>query len=438
MNAKVKAAGRGVRRALLEWADGAPRCPAVLLSSGSDSCAVLFALLRAGKSPRCYSFQMEGHADPFDARRAREVCAALGLEHVTLILPRADLLAEARTVVLATGQTRKVDVECFWPVARSIERIPEAWVVTGHAGDGHYCLTKKAVIALWKSPRPREDFAALRAATLQAPNYMQVSALERHAAALGKRFEAPWLRRVNPHTFDALTWAEANRPQEKGPTVAAFADEFAALPPRKHSDLHAGGSGVKEAFASAFLNAGASHVASVAALFRAMLKGRQKLPVLVGESPSRTSESAHPLSGHPIAGKLARLCGVGVLEYLAAFDRWNLLTRYPGHSGNKGALFPRGEARARAADLTARGAFRGRPVLFLGSRVADAFGFDAEPLTWNAAEGAGGASRCAVLPHPSGVNRWWNDAANARRAEAFMRRFLNDAGQRVADEEVGV
>jgi hypothetical protein len=55
----------------------------------------------------------------------------------------------------------------------------------------------------------------------------------------------------------------------------------------------------------------------------------------------------------------------------------------------------------------------------LGRRVADVFGVLAnvgyfEKKLYNGAE-------AYVLPHPSGVNRWWNDPKNMHTAMVFMR-----------------
>ena len=62
--------------------------------------------------------------------------------------------------------------------------------------------------------------------------------------------------------------------------------------------------------------------------------------------------------------------------------------------------------------------FSERPfVLFLGRKVAEAFGFDFRRLGylwWD------GETECAVVPHPSGVNRWWNDWHNRTEASAFL------------------
>lgn len=93
----------------------------------------------------------------------------------------------------------------------------------------------------------------------------------------------------------------------------------------------------------------------------------------------------------------------------------NLLAEFPGKSG-KGDAFPIALARARAARMRLGG-----EVVLLGRHVARAFGAQGAPfLEWFDLRGAW----AAVVPHPSGVNHWWNDPANTNRAAVFLAGLL--------------
>lgn len=70
----------------------------------------------------------------------------------------------------------------------------------------------------------------------------------------------------------------------------------------------------------------------------------------------------------------------------------------------------------RSAERLCR-ALSGRRVVFLGKAVAAAFGVRANSLRWVEHRGM----TVAVLPHPSGVNTWWNNPDNRAAASAFMR-----------------
>ena len=95
---------------------------------------------------------------------------------------------------------------------------------------------------------------------------------------------------------------------------------------------------------------------------------------------------------------------------------------------------PAAEARERAAALVPR--LSGRRVLLLGSNVAGAFGFfDRPALRWQTFYHFDGETHrrvgpTALLPHPSGVNLWWNDPENRGRAARFMRALAREEGLR--------
>lgn len=140
-------------------------------------------------------------------------------------------------------------------------------------------------------------------------------------------------------------------------------------------------------------------------------------PVLVGQAPSRSGNASAPLTAKRVASRLSSCAGLSLEEYARAFDRRNLLDAWPGRSG-KGDNFPKNEAR-NSVFLMMEG-LRKRNVLFLGKQVAKAFGVFEDFLVefeWN--EG-----RAVVLPHPSGINLWWNSEANRALASDLLKRWL--------------
>ena len=131
----------------------------------------------------------------------------------------------------------------------------------------------------------------------------------------------------------------------------------------------------------------------------------------MGQAPSRLSDPREPLSGRS-GRRLASLCDLAPEAFLAAYDRVNLMDRFPGKLA-KGDAFPMAEARPRAEALLA-----GEPRRFvlLGRAVSQAFGFSAEPwLSWRPLAGHLAAS----CPHPSGCCFWWNDPLNVGQARSF-------------------
>ena len=139
-------------------------------------------------------------------------------------------------------------------------------------------------------------------------------------------------------------------------------------------------------------------------------------PYVYGEAPGPSA--GVPSAGAPLSGirrRLGKLIGVSEDEMAELFVWKNLLDEWPGYGPGGGSKFPASAARHRARFELAR--FRpltlttNRPFIYLGKRVAKAFDFDGEWLVWSHDQ--------AVCPHPSGLNRWWNDSEHVEQARAF-------------------
>lgn len=131
-------------------------------------------------------------------------------------------------------------------------------------------------------------------------------------------------------------------------------------------------------------------------------------PLLVGEANPYGSDPRYALYPEPRGASGDRLCrlvmGLEAKEYIGRFDRVNLC---PSAWSVK-------VARVRARKLIAERADSRSPVVLLGSRVTEAFGFAYEPYTVI-------ADKYLVLPHPSGLSRAWNEANAFHKARAALK-----------------
>jgi uracil-DNA glycosylase len=143
-------------------------------------------------------------------------------------------------------------------------------------------------------------------------------------------------------------------------------------------------------------------------------------PLIIGEAPSKNEVTEHPIEGR-IGRRLAACAGLTLPEFLAHFDRVNLL-HVRQDTKEKGFEFDAAAAR-KAATLLKPSFKRGQTVLLLGGRVAEAFGIHDAYFTWHVVNGA----RLYIVPHPSGVNRWWNDPINKLCAEQFMQAIVRNS-----------
>lgn len=146
--------------------------------------------------------------------------------------------------------------------------------------------------------------------------------------------------------------------------------------------------------------------------------------LLVGEAPNATRASDDPsnaLCGSAYA-KYGQPLGFSLDAWRSCIDRINLFSHYPGQQG-KGSAFPMVAAKVQAQALLPM--LAGRIVVFLGKRVAAAFGLRLITYgTWTVLDHPGVAEisfRLMVLPHPSGINQIWNDP---RQRDAAVQAFL--------------
>lgn len=133
--------------------------------------------------------------------------------------------------------------------------------------------------------------------------------------------------------------------------------------------------------------------------------------LLVGENNPLSADPAHALYPYPAAnsgGRLCRILGMSPDEYLHTFDRTNLLSRDRWSAA----------AAREAAERVVAGPHR--RVVALGVKVASAFGVPTAPFAVHTV----GGTDVAVLPHPSGLCRVWNNPDAELRARAYVYRAL--------------
>lgn len=147
---------------------------------------------------------------------------------------------------------------------------------------------------------------------------------------------------------------------------------------------------------------------------RGLTKPRARA-VLVGEHNPYSTDPRYCLYPHPptsAAGRLCRILGLNVRQYLARFDRYNLI------AGDERWSAPL--ARLRAASIEA--AYPDTPLILLGARVADAFDVNGPP--WHCHCVQGGRPRYFLIPHPSGRSRAWNRPDATPRTRDLLAHFL--------------
>jgi hypothetical protein len=121
-----------------------------------------------------------------------------------------------------------------------------------------------------------------------------------------------------------------------------------------------------------------------------------------------------------VGNKLAALVVMQRSEFLRLYPRRNVNRAWNGKAG-KGDRFNRPEAVDRARLIQNEGFTH---YVLLGQEVARSFDLAwGEPLEVRVDREAGRSY--FLLPHPSGINQWWNEPFNIFRATKRLREFLN-------------
>jgi hypothetical protein len=150
--------------------------------------------------------------------------------------------------------------------------------------------------------------------------------------------------------------------------------------------------------------------------------------LLVGQAPSATAQRLagngvpRPFFGDgPSVRLLASLLSIEVEDLMCVFELRNLLPKHPGCC-KKGDKFDSVQGKLAAHRLM--GECAGRRMVLAGRHVAKAFGMSSTPPLSVVVMPRG--CLALLLPHPSGVNLWWNSAENRRHAGQVLRRFVKE------------
>jgi uracil-DNA glycosylase len=136
---------------------------------------------------------------------------------------------------------------------------------------------------------------------------------------------------------------------------------------------------------------------------------------IIGQAfSSRADEHSKPLEGK-VGEVLATHLRVSTERLRNKCVLINLLDAFPGKNG-KGDAFPMAAARKSAARVMAK-LERGDFALLLGWNVAQAFGLRRDGRKYFDRFAFGDGASAVVMPHPSGVNMWWNVEVNRKKAK---------------------
>ena len=150
--------------------------------------------------------------------------------------------------------------------------------------------------------------------------------------------------------------------------------------------------------------------------------------LLVGQAPSRTgSPTLDASTPGSASSRLLKLFDMTRDDYMDRFKRLNLIHDYPGSlPGGRGDRFSITEGRKSAQRIQKQ--ISEHHILCIGKKVGKCFNLD-ECFTWNDYIHCYPFTRnwIAMIPHTSGLNRFYNDPDNVQRTKTFLQELISDA-----------
>lgn len=220
----------------------------LMLSGGVDSATILFALLEAGRTPHCLTFQV-GDRTSNDVRVASSMCQRFGLRH-TIVRIAPDLLRDDVAQVLCMVDWTKVErvkktiVQCVHPFLYLCRAMTSDMAFTGIQGDSFFLTDRKSNVA--RHAHGEEYVWGWRRSYAADPVYSDYHIGDVAQRVYGKTlvdvYDWPWWAWWIQHYSTALT----NTPKTKWAAVRIFEDYWRKGAWFREPDRFQIGSGLRE------------------------------------------------------------------------------------------------------------------------------------------------------------------------------------------------
>ena len=227
----------------------------VSASGGIDSSVLIMSCLDLGYKPYVLSFKMDNRSDSYDFDSARKLAKRFDLEFVPVLLPSStEIILEKVIHEIKHFQIKKkTAIECVYPmmfVFDTCEQLDIKNLICGHAADGHYALSKKAMIHYRST---KELYQQFRQAYFKNKNVAQSETLNQIAKEKNINLYLPYMKQTYFDLFNDLSWFEVNTPRQKELIRRDF-PELDVMKLKNHLNLQLGDSYIAETIGAAVLS----------------------------------------------------------------------------------------------------------------------------------------------------------------------------------------
>ena len=242
-----------VRSTLREIIAPLPTKVAISTSGGIDSSSLVASALDEGKSITVFSFTFEDF-ESTDFSAAKKLAKKYNLPFVDVLLPTCqhNIYATIKSIISECRVKKKTAVECIFPFVFLTDKMLQLGhdcLLSGNAADGHFGLSKKAMIHF---KEPLQKFNQFRQEYFSNKDSAQVKTLKTYCSKNGINLCTPYFEPKIFSLFIGRSWDELNKPRQKEAIRAEFPDlDDLAIKP--HSNLQMGDSRIAERVGAASL-----------------------------------------------------------------------------------------------------------------------------------------------------------------------------------------
>ena len=262
-----------IRTVLQEIIKPLPNKICVATSGGIDSSSVVISALDVGKDVTIYSFSF-GDKFSSDFNAARRLAYKFSLRFTPVWLPtqRDEIVETVKHLIKKVGCKKKTAIECLFPfyyLIKIMKEFQDETLVTGVAADGHFGLSKKAMIHYSKDDQKFKKFRQDYFSNLESAGTKR----------LIKLCELNKIQLCNPYFEPSVfslwidkNWEELNKPRQKE-VIRKYYPELDCLKIKPHTNLQLGDSKIAETVGNAVISKYKPNSKSPIGIYNRIAKG---------------------------------------------------------------------------------------------------------------------------------------------------------------------
>jgi asparagine synthetase B (glutamine-hydrolysing) len=262
-----------IRIALQKIIKPLPKKISVATSGGIDSSAVVVSALDVGKEVEVISFTFEDWLSQ-DFKSAKKLAEQFGLKFIPVYLPieSNEIINTVNYLIKVVRCKKKTAIECIFPFYYLIQTMLRSeckTLVTGVAADGHFGLSKKAMIHYsrddLKFRKFRQDyFSNLESAgTKRLIELCKINKIQLSNPYFDPSVFSLWINK---------NWQELNKPRQKE-AIRKWFPELDCLKIKPHTNLQLGDSKIAERIGSAVISKYKPNAKSPVGIYNRIAKG---------------------------------------------------------------------------------------------------------------------------------------------------------------------